>query len=290
MITRDRNNAYLYLQQSEFEKIIEIEQRIGQDDKLDVLYCIAHIFLGNVRKAYNKLSVGLENNSFRDYPEAFQLASNWVKILGNAGFEYIDLQEPYDFTRSQSVENSMEEYPELSRLNMIVRLKDDREWERYSMEINQLRYSNDYKQRALAQFITAEIAIFQDDFETAVRIYLSTINEDPNVALYWGYCAQVMNTHLNFNPFLTLYLIQNAISLDPHNPRWHFIKAQIIAKLALLEKENPWMETSWLKQYEKEMIMALNKCQEKQTSLKSGIQDFVNFLDGHFHNKSRILR
>src|SRR5690554_4082320 len=45
VISRDRVNVTEYLWNGEFEKILEIEHRIGPDHKLDASYCIAHIFL-----------------------------------------------------------------------------------------------------------------------------------------------------------------------------------------------------------------------------------------------------
>lgn len=272
-----RTNVMAQFAMGNVDNVLDYEKKYGSDYKLDITYAICHLIKGDVLRSFNKLKV--VDNNYESEDEAKEIANSWIQRFKNCGLASLDLQEPNDFTRVQSIEKTNEEYPELERFNRVVKERNELELERFFSQLNIERRSNNPIESALAQFITAEMCVLKEDYENAVSIYISAIRCDYNKALYWGYCGQVMNTYLKLDPFICLYFMNNAIRLDSKNPRWYYLKSIILMRLLFTEQFNPLLSRMFFGEAKNSHINAINLCRNDQQSLKNTVISAYKYIE-----------
>lgn len=77
-------------------------------------------------------------------------------------------------------------------------------------------------------------------------------------------------------PFDALGYLEQAINLDPTNPRWKWNKALVLIQLAKDLQMAPFMANAAIALEE-----ALASCGERQQSLKAAIQNTMNTMDSY---------
>ena len=90
----------------------------------------------------------------------------------------------------------------------------------------------DAAQQAEAYFLMANYFAVTQAHDKAFAQHAEALRLNPNQALYWGYFAQNVQRG-NGHPLLALRLVEEAIALDPINPRYylnqHYIFMQLLA-------------------------------------------------------------
>lgn len=280
-ITGLRVEAYAQYMNLEFEKVVKFDDKYGDDYKMDNNIAMSYLYMGKIWMAYSKFKAIVNNPR---YPEEVKESSRYfVEVIENliSGF---DLSQPDDFNRRQSIENSIEQYPELHTLDEVMKYTDqDRKLE-YIREVDMLTHSPDPIERGLAFFIIAEFYVYFGQFDNAVMNYILALKCDKNKALYWGYCGQVLNTHLKYDPVQCLFFLDNAETLDPQNPRWKFLKSIALfrqGKIAIdkaLNSETYFIFNAYYSQAIKHLKAAKELCRENQMRLFNEICKSENML------------
>lgn len=221
-ITERQAELYSEFRDYEFDKVVMLDEENSKDYKMDYDIAISYIYMGKILPAYKKYKYIVDN---KDYPEEVKADAKLFVQKMDKMLKNLNINQPDDFKRKQSTEDPMEMYPETHTLHNIIKSKDEKKRQAYFKEVDRMIQSSNAEERALGFFITAEYFVSIDDFQEAVVNYMGALQNDYNKALYWGYCGQVLTTHLNSDPIQCLYFLDNAENLDPKNPRWKFLKA-----------------------------------------------------------------
>lgn len=276
-ITGNRIEAYAQYMNCEFEKVVMFDDKYGDDYKVDDLIATSYLYMGNIWLAYRKFKSIDNNPSYFD--EAKANAKIFIdkieKLIG-----HFNIKQPDDFNRKQSVENSIEEYPELHTLNDIMKSEDENRRLAYFREVDIMTQSPYAEDRALGFFITAEVYVLMGKYEEAIANYISALQSDHNKALYWGYCGQILNTHLNYDPIQCLYFLDNAENLDSKNPRWKFLKSLALFRKGReileigLNENTYWNFRAYYSQAIKYLHSARELCAYNQSRLLQAINSY----------------
>ncbi len=198
--------------------------------------------------------------------------------------KYIILLEEYDFSHYpkptlygeiQHAERADESYPESDAVVGIRAIKDE---EAFAMNIKQLEEvakTGTGNEKAQSFFTQGELFLFAHQYNESVHCFQQAVKENPNKAVYWGMTGQTMH-RFGWMPFDALGYLEQAINLDPTNPRWKWNKALVLIQLAKDLQMAPFMANAAIALEE-----AVVSCGEHQRSLKDAIQNTLDTMDSY---------
>ncbi len=198
--------------------------------------------------------------------------------------KYIILLEEYDFAHYpkptlygeiQHAERVDESYPESDAVVGIRAIKDE---EAFAMNIKQLEEvakTGTGNEKAQSFFTQGELFLFAHQYNESVHCFQQAVKENPNKAVYWGMTGQTMH-RFGWMPFDALGYLEQAINLDPTNPRWKWNKALVLIQLAKDLQMAPFMANAAIALEE-----AVVSCGEHQRSLKDAIQNTLDTMDSY---------
>lgn len=198
--------------------------------------------------------------------------------------KYIILLEEYDFAHYpkptlygeiQHAERADESYPESDAVVGIRAIKDE---EAFAMNIKQLEEvakTGTGNEKAQSFFTQGELFLFAHQYNESVHCFQQAVEENPNKAVYWGMTGQTMH-RFGWMPFDALGYLEQAINLDPTNPRWKWNKALVLIQLAKDLQMAPFMANAAIALEE-----AVVSCGEHQRSLKDAIQNTLDTMDSY---------
>lgn len=198
--------------------------------------------------------------------------------------KYIILLEEYDFAHYpkptlygeiQHAERADESYPESDAVLGIRAIKDE---EAFAMNIKQLEEvakTGTGNEKAQSFFTQGELFLFAHQYNESVHCFQQAVKENPNKAVYWGMTGQTMH-RFGWMPFDALGYLEQAINLDPTNPRWKWNKALVLIQLAKDLQMAPFMANAAIALEE-----AVVSCGEHQRSLKDAIQNTLDTMDSY---------
>ncbi|GED64725.1 tetratricopeptide repeat protein [Lysinibacillus fusiformis] len=198
--------------------------------------------------------------------------------------KYIILLEEYDFAHYpkptlygeiQHAERADESYPESDAVVGIRAIKDE---EAFAMNIKQLKEvakTGTGNEKAQSFFTQGELFLFAHQYNESVHCFQQAVKENPNKAVYWGMTGQTMH-RFGWMPFDALGYLEQAINLDPTNPRWKWNKALVLIQLAKDLQMAPFMANAAIALEE-----AVVSCGEHQRSLKDAIQNTLDTMDSY---------
>lgn len=198
--------------------------------------------------------------------------------------KYIILLEEYDFAHYpkptlygeiQHAERADESYPESDAVVGIRAIKDE---EAFAMNIKQLEEvakTGTGNEKAQSFFTQGELFLFAHQYNESVHCFQQAVKENPNKAVYWGMTGQTMH-RFGWMPFDALGYLEQAINLDPTNPRWKWNKALVLIQLAKDLQMAPFMANAAIALEE-----AVVSCCEHQRSLKDAIQNTLDTMDSY---------
>ncbi|KUF30192.1 MULTISPECIES: O-linked GlcNAc transferase [Lysinibacillus] len=198
--------------------------------------------------------------------------------------KYMALFEQYDLDRYpkptahgevQHAERADESYPES---DLVVEIRAIEEEEAFAKRIQQLEEAaktGTPSDRAQSFFTQGELFLFAHHYNESVHCFQQAVKENPNKAVYWGITGQTMH-RFGWMPFDALGYLEQAIQLDPINPRWKWNKALVLIQLAKDLQMAPFMANAALA-----LEDALASCGEQQRSLKDAIQNTMDTMDSY---------
>ncbi|WP_336635271.1 O-linked GlcNAc transferase [Lysinibacillus fusiformis] len=198
--------------------------------------------------------------------------------------KYIILLEEYDLAHYpkptldgeiQHAERADESYPESDAVVAIRAIKDE---EAFAMNIKQLEEvakTGTGNEKAQSFFTQGELFLFAHQYNESVHCFQQAVKENPNKAVYWGMTGQTMH-RFGWMPFDALVYLEQAINLDPTNPRWKWNKALVLIQLAKDLQMAPFMANAAIALEE-----AVVSCGEHQRSLKDAIQNTLDTMDSY---------
>lgn len=259
--------AQMALAMGDFEQVIKLLKGTYRSKNKSMLLN-AYFFNADFENCY-KLAESMANDySLEDvYKEE---AENMVDMLENIDFDFIPSITNY--SAKQSVEDSNENYPDAKELSQVYNANETT-FARFFADIDSKTKSYDPEVRAHAWFIGAEFFFMQAEFDNAINCYLNAIDNNPNKALYYGYCAQAMNRS-NSSTMSSIILANRAIELDPLNPRWYWIKGHTVFRLSNDIHPEIFVQTAvnhWKK--------ARSLCKPNQVSFKNAINILFDQLN-----------
>ncbi|MEK5487477.1 MULTISPECIES: tetratricopeptide repeat protein [Lysinibacillus] len=198
--------------------------------------------------------------------------------------KYMALFEQYDLDRYpkptahgevQHAERADESYPES---DLVVEIRAIEEEEAFAKRIQQLEEAaktGTPSDKAQSFFTQGELFLFAHHYNESVHCFQQAVKENPNKAVYWGITGQTMH-RFGWMPFDALGYLEQAIQLDPINPRWKWNKALVLIQLAKDLQMAPFMANAALA-----LEDALASCGEQQRSLKDAIQNTMDTMDSY---------
>ncbi|PFR88229.1 hypothetical protein COK43_20300 [Bacillus cereus] len=221
-------------------------------------YCFQ---IGKFEDCYKSLLTLKELSEYYDHHEIEKFCKENLRIFYSYGYEK-SLPEPSNKHYHQSQENTDETYPDLEKVYEAINTNTVNSLlESLYEEIEKAPN----ERRAAALFALGELHLSNQNMQETIEFYIQAIKENPNKALYWGYTAQVMNRN-KLHPLISIRFLQNAIELDPLNPRWHFLQS-----LILLEISNQEEIGELINQAVYEAQYALELCRPDQVGLRKAI-------------------
>lgn len=175
----------------------------------------------------------------------------------------------------QHAERADESYPES---DLVVEIRAIEEEEAFAKRIQQLEEAaktGTPSDRAQSFFTQGELFLFAHHYNESVHCFQQAVKENPNKAVYWGITGQTMH-RFGWMPFDALGYLEQAIQLDPLNPRWKWNKALVLIQLAKDLQMAPFMANAALA-----LEDALASCGEQQRSLKDAIQNTMDTMDSY---------
>ncbi len=198
--------------------------------------------------------------------------------------KYIALLEEYDFAHypkptlyeeMQHVERADESYPESDKVVEIRSIKVEEAFADNIKQLEEVAKTGTANEKAQSFFTQGELFLFAHQYNESVHCFQQAIKENPNKAVYWGITGQTMH-RFGWMPFDALGYLEQAINLDPTNPRWKWNKALVLIQLAKDLQMAPFMANAAIALEE-----ALASCGEHQQSLKAAIQNTMNTMDSY---------
>ncbi|MEB1809756.1 MAG: HIRAN domain-containing protein [Bacillaceae bacterium] len=190
------------------------------------------------------------------HDKLLNFCNNNIKIFLSYGYDQ-PLPVPTIENYPQSIEKADETYPDFDRLleendSLLESLYEEAESENPEVQ-------------AAAFFTIGELHFLSKHIPETIHFYKEAIRVNPNKALYWGYTAQVLNRN-SIHPLVSTRYLRNALVLDPHNPRWHFLQAILLVKISQEEDIE-----ELLVQAVAEINLALELCRPDQKGLRRAI-------------------
>ncbi|HBT72114.1 MAG TPA: O-linked GlcNAc transferase [Lysinibacillus sp.] len=193
-------------------------------------------------------------------------------------FEHYNLDrypKPTAHGEVQHAERADESYPES---DLVVEIRAIEEEEAFAKRIQQLEEAaktGTPSDKAQSFFTQGELFLFAHHYNESVHCFQQAVKENPNKAVYWGITGQTMH-RFGWMPFDALGYLEQAIQLDPINPRWKWNKALVLIQLAKDLQMAPFMANAALA-----LEDALASCGEQQRSLKDAIQNTMDTMDSY---------
>ncbi|MCT1537833.1 MULTISPECIES: tetratricopeptide repeat protein [Lysinibacillus] len=215
------------------------------------------------------------------YELAKQVTNEEDKVLAQ---KYIRLLEEYEFDcypmptghlEVQHVERADESYPESDLVADIRAIKDEESFAKRIQQLEEVAKTGTPADKAQSFFTQGELFLFAHHYNESVHCFQQAVKENPNKAVYWGITGQTMH-RFGWMPFDALGYLEQAIQLDPTNPRWKWNKALVLIQLAKDLQMAPFMANAAIT-----LEDALASCGEQQRSLKEAIQNTVDNMDSY---------
>ncbi|MFF5817776.1 tetratricopeptide repeat protein [Lysinibacillus capsici] len=215
------------------------------------------------------------------YELAKQVTNEEDKVLAQ---KYIRLLEEYEFDcypmptghlEVQHVERADESYPESDLVVEIRAIKDEESFAKRIQQLEEVAKTGTPADKAQSFFTQGELFLFAHQYNESVHCFQQAVKQNPNKAVYWGITGQTMH-RFGWMPFDALGYLEQAIQLDPTNPRWKWNKALVLIQLAKDLQMAPFMANAAIT-----LEDALASCGEQQRSLKEAIQNTVDNMDSY---------
>ncbi|WP_342440984.1 O-linked GlcNAc transferase [Lysinibacillus sp. FSL K6-0075] len=215
------------------------------------------------------------------YELAKQVTNEEDKALAQ---KYITLLEEYEYDRYpkptpqievQHVERADESYPESDLVVEIRAIKDEEAFAKRIQQLEEVAKTGTPADKAQSFFTQGELFLFAHHYNESVHCFQQAVRENPNKAVYWGITGQTMH-RFGWMPFDALGYLEQAIHLDPTNPRWKWNKALVLIQLAKDLQMAPFMANAAIT-----LEDALASCGEQQRSLKEAIQNTIDNMDSY---------
>ncbi|WCH46290.1 tetratricopeptide repeat protein [Lysinibacillus sp. OF-1] len=198
--------------------------------------------------------------------------------------KYMALFEQYDLDRYpkptahgevQHAERADESYPESDLVVEIRAIEEEGAFAKRIQQLEEAAKTGTPSDRAQSFFTQGELFLFAHHYNESVHCFQQAVKENPNKAVYWGITGQTMH-RFGWMPFDALGYLEQAIQLDPINPRWKWNKALVLIQLAKDLQMAPFMANAALA-----LEDALASCGEQQRSLKDAIQNTMDTMDSY---------
>ncbi len=198
--------------------------------------------------------------------------------------KYMALFEQYDLDRYpkptahgevQHAERADESYPESDLVMEIRAIEEEEAFAKRIQQLEEAAKTGTPSDKAQSFFTQGELFLFAHHYNESVHCFQQAVKENPNKAVYWGITGQTMH-RFGWMPFDALGYLEQAIQLDPINPRWKWNKALVLIQLAKDLQMAPFMANAALA-----LEDALASCGEQQRSLKDAIQNTMDTMDSY---------
>lgn len=215
------------------------------------------------------------------YELAKQVTNEEEKALAQ---KYINLLEQYELDHypkptahleDQHTERADESYPESDLVAEIRAIKDEAAFAKRIQQLEEVGKTGTPSNKAQSFFTQGELFLFAHHYNESVHCFQQAVKENPNKAVYWGITGQTMH-RFGWMPFDALGYLEQAIQLDPTNPRWKWNRALVLIQLAKDLQMAPFMANAALT-----LEDALASCGEEQKSLKDAIQNTIDNMDSY---------
>lgn len=207
-----------------------------------------------------------------DGPEKV-LADKYIALLDEYGIA--SYPKPKLAIETQNAERADESYPESDTVLEIRAIKDETKFTQRVKELEELAKTGTPNEKAQSFFTQGELFLFAHHYNESVHCFIQAVKANPNKALYWGITGQTMH-RFGWMPFDALGYLEQAINLDPKNPRWKWNKALVLIQLAKDLQMAPFIANAAITLDE-----AMKACGEHQVSLKNAIQNTVNNMESY---------
>ena len=201
------------------------------------------------------------------------LAQKYIRLLEE--YEYDRYPKPNGHLEVQHVERADESYPESDLVVEIRSIKDEESFAKRIQQLEEVAKTGTPADKAQSFFTQGELFLFAHQYNESVHCFQQAVKENPNKAVYWGITGQTMH-RFGWMPFDALGYLEQAIQLDPTNPRWKWNKALVLIQLAKDLQMAPFMANAAIT-----LEDALASCGEQQRSLKDAIQNTVDNMDSY---------
>ncbi|MBX8943334.1 O-linked GlcNAc transferase [Lysinibacillus sp. K60] len=201
------------------------------------------------------------------------LAQKYIRLLEE--YEYDRYPKPTGHIEVQHVERADESYPESDLVVEIRAIKDEESFAKRIQQLEEVAKTGTPADKAQSFFTQGELFLFAHQYNESVHCFQQAVKENPNKAVYWGITGQTMH-RFGWMPFDALGYLEQAIQLDPTNPRWKWNKALVLIQLAKDLQMAPFMANAVIT-----LEDALTSCGEQQRSLKDAIQNTVDNMDSY---------
>jgi len=261
---------------------VNTEKRIieGDIEQLSVSIRGRWLSLENIKSFVEYcFNVGRFEDSFNSLQSLYELSDRYgdavIRSFCNENLDVFikhgyhqDLPKVVEGIHVQSVERDDETYPELDRVNNSL---ENNTFQELLLTLEQDLESFESEIKAAATFEIGELCLKLNNQQyEAVSLYRDAIEINPNIALYWGYAAQIMN-RMDEHPLASYRFISRAILLDPKNPKWRLVNSLLLLKMGIIEQNNQLIE-----QYRTEINLALKLCRPSQERLRFAIKKLQN--------------
>lgn len=198
--------------------------------------------------------------------------------------KYITLLEKYELDHYpkatahlevQHAERADESYPESDLVVEIRAIEDETAFAMRIQQLEEVAKTGTSADKAQSFFAQGELFLFAHHYNESVHCFQQAVKENPNKAVYWGITGQTMH-RFGWMPFDALGYLEQAIQLDPTNPRWKWNRALVLIQLAKDLQMAPFMANAALT-----LEDALASCGEEQKSLKAAIQNTIDNMDSY---------
>lgn len=201
------------------------------------------------------------------------LAQKYINLLEQ--YELDHYPKPTAHLEVQHIERADESYPESDLVAEIRAIKDEAAFAKRIQQLEEVAKTGTPSDKAQSFFTQGELFLFAHHYNESVHCFQQAVKENPNKAVYWGITGQTMH-RFGWIPFDALGYLEQAIQLDPTNPRWKWNRALVLIQLAKDLQMAPFMANAALT-----LEDALASCGEEQKSLKDAIQNTIDNMDSY---------
>ncbi|WP_445477774.1 O-linked GlcNAc transferase [Lysinibacillus irui] len=225
-----------------------------------------YFYNGELMKCYELAKQGTNE-------EEKALAQKYINLLEQ--YELDHYPKPTAHLEAQHTERADESYPESDLVAEIRAIKDEAAFAKRIQQLEEVAKTGTPSDKAQSFFTQGELFLFAHHYNESVHCFQQAVKENPNKAVYWGITGQTMH-RFGWMPFDALGYLEQAIQLDPTNPRWKWNRALVLIQLAKDLQMAPFMANAALT-----LEDALAACGEEQKSLKDAIQNTIDNMDSY---------